>query len=58
MVLKKKIIGYVKDERLNFNVMTTALKAIVNYESFGLEESFKGTCFGHAFSKACHYGIA
>jgi hypothetical protein len=38
--------------------MTNALKSIVNCESFGLEESFKGTCFGHAFSKACQYGIA
>ncbi len=25
-------------------------------ESFGLEESFQGTCFGHAMSKACQYG--
>jgi hypothetical protein len=38
--------------------MTIALKTIVNYESFGLEESFKGTCFGHVFSKACQYGTA
>ncbi len=21
----------------------------------GLEESFQGTCFGHAFSKTCQY---
>jgi hypothetical protein len=21
----------------------------------GLKESFKGTCFGHVFSKACQY---
>jgi hypothetical protein len=32
--------------------MTIALKAIVNYESLGLENSFQGTCFGHVFSKA------
>jgi len=36
--------------------MTTTLKIVVNYESFGLEESFQGTCFGHDFSKACQYG--
>jgi hypothetical protein len=28
----------------------------VNCEVFGMEESFQGTCFGHAFSKACQYG--
>jgi hypothetical protein len=30
----------------------------MNYESLGLEEKFQKTCFGHAFSKACEYGIA
>jgi len=34
--LRKKIIVYVKDEGSNLNAMTIALKAIVNYESFGL----------------------
>ncbi len=38
--------------------MISGLKSIVNYESLGLEERFQGTCFGHAFSKACQYGIA
>jgi pyruvate dehydrogenase complex dehydrogenase (E1) component len=38
--LRKKIIAYVKDEGSNFNVMTTVLKVVVNYESVGLEESF------------------
>jgi len=28
----------------------------VNCEIFGMEESFQGTYFGHAFSKACQYG--
>jgi hypothetical protein len=36
--------------------MTIALKVVVNYEFFALEESFQGTCFGHVFSKACQYG--
>jgi hypothetical protein len=38
--------------------MTTTLKVVVNYEPFGLEESFEDTCFGHAFSKACQYCTA
>jgi hypothetical protein len=38
--LRKKIIVYVKNEGSNFNAMTIALKIVVNYESFGLEESF------------------
>jgi hypothetical protein len=46
----KKIVAYVKDERSNLNV---ALKLIVKCEVLGLDESFQGTCFGHAFSEAC-----
>jgi hypothetical protein len=38
--------------------MTITLKAVVNCESFGLEESFRGTFFRHVFSKAYQYGIA
>jgi hypothetical protein len=38
--LRNKIIAYVKDEGSNLNAMTIALKAVVNYESFGLQESF------------------
>ncbi len=56
--LKKKIIVYVKDEGSNFNVMTITLKVVVNFEYFGLKESFQGTWFEHVFSKACQYGIA
>jgi hypothetical protein len=55
--LRKKIIVYVKDETFNFNAMTIVLKSIVICEYFGIKESFQGTCFGHAFSKACQYGI-
>ncbi len=55
--LRKKIIAYVKDEGSNFNAMISVLKFVVNCELFGLEKSFQGTCFGHAFSKACQYGI-
>jgi hypothetical protein len=35
--------------------MTTILKSIVSCDMLGLEENFQGTCFGHAFSKACQY---
>jgi hypothetical protein len=38
--------------------MITILKFVVDCEVFGVEESFQGTCFGHAFSKACQYGTA
>ncbi len=41
-----------KDERSNLNIMIIVLKAVVTYEILGLEESYQGTCFGHAFSKA------
>jgi hypothetical protein len=33
--------------------MTIALKFIMKYEALGLDENFQGTCFGHAFVKAC-----
>ncbi len=56
--LRKKIVAYVKDEGANLNAMTTTQKSMVNYEVLGMEESFQGTCFGHAFFKACQYGIA
>ncbi len=51
--LRNKITAYVKDEGSNLNTLTIALKFVVNCEVFGLDESFQGFCFGHAFSKAC-----
>jgi hypothetical protein len=56
--LRKKIVAYVKDEGSNLNVMIVTLKCVLSYESLGLKESFQGIFFGHAFSKACQYGIA
>jgi hypothetical protein len=50
----KKTIVYVK-EGSNLNIMTTTLKSIVSCDMLGLEESFQGICFGHAFFKACQY---
>jgi hypothetical protein len=55
--LSKKIIVYVKDEGANLNSMITTLKFVVNCEVLGLEESFNGTCFGHAFFKTYYYVI-
>ncbi len=55
--LRNKIIAYVKDEGSNLNTMTIALKSILKCEVLGLDVSFKGACFGHAFSKACQYVI-
>jgi len=40
MVFFLKIITYVKDEGSNFNVMTGALKFVINCEFIGLEENF------------------
>jgi len=53
--LRKKIIVYVKDEGANLNAMTMVFKTIINCDILGVEESFNGTCFGHAFSKTCQY---
>jgi hypothetical protein len=42
-----------KGECANLKAMTSTLKFVVNCELLGLEEKIQGTCFGHAFSKAC-----
>ncbi len=55
--LRKKIVAYVEDEGESLNAMIRALKFVVDCEVFGTKGSFQGTCFGHAFSKACQYGI-
>jgi hypothetical protein len=35
--------------------MTFALKLVLNCETLGVMKSFQGTCFAHAFFKACQY---
>ncbi len=52
---KKKIVTYVKDERIYLNTMTTFVKINNNLYVLGLKESFQRTCFDHAFSKMCQY---
>jgi hypothetical protein len=54
--LKKKIITFVKDEGVNLNAMTLALRSIASCDIPRLEESFNGSCFIHVFLKACQYG--
>ncbi len=54
--LWKKIITYVKDQGSKLGAMTIALNFVVNCDNLRLEESFQGTCFGHAMSKACQQG--
>ncbi len=54
---KKKIILYVKDEGSNLNTMIIALKIVVSYDILSLEETYQGTCFGHAFLKAYQYAM-
>jgi hypothetical protein len=51
--LRKNMIANVKDGGFKLNTMTIVFKSIVSCDFFGLEESFHGTCFGHALFKAC-----
>jgi hypothetical protein len=55
--LTKKIIAYVKHEGVNLNGMIVVSKLVVNYETLNVIESFLGTCFRHAFSKACQHSV-
>jgi len=55
--LRTKIITFVKDEVLNLNAMTFALRFLMSCDILGLKESFNGSCFGHVFFKGCQYGI-
>jgi hypothetical protein len=38
--------------------MATTLKSALSCDVLGLEESFHGICFGHAFSKTYQYAKA
>jgi hypothetical protein len=51
--LGERIIIYVKDEGSNKNTMTIDFKSVVNCNILRLQESFQGSYFGYAFSKAC-----
>lgn len=55
--LSKKKLAYVK-EGANFGALTTTLKVVFSWKSLGVEELFKGTCFGQAMLKGCQYGTA
>jgi hypothetical protein len=43
------------NEGSNLNNMTTVVKSILSCDVLGLEKSFQGTYFGHAFFKTCQY---
>ncbi len=53
--LRKQIIVCVKYEGSNLNGMTNAFKFVMCCETSNLQESFKGSCFGHDFFKTCQY---
>ncbi len=53
--LRKNIITYMKNKGFNLNIKAIALKVVVSCDILGLEESYQGACFGHAFSKAYQY---
>jgi hypothetical protein len=55
--LRKKIITFIKDERVNLNAMTSALKSIVSCDILGLKESFNGSCFRHFFPRDAKMGL-
>ncbi len=39
--------------RFEYNAMIVTFKYVVSCDILDVEESFQGTCFGHAFSKVC-----
>ncbi len=55
--MREEIIVDVKDEGSNLNTMTITLKSIISYDVLGLTKHFQGSCFCHAFFKACQYAL-
>jgi len=55
--LREKIIASIKHEGSNLNTMTITLKFVVSYDVLSLTKHFQGSCFGHAFFKACQYAL-
>jgi hypothetical protein len=52
-VLRRKTITYIKDERLNLNTMTIALKFIVKCEILVWMKAFKELVLAMVLSKIC-----
>jgi hypothetical protein len=50
-----KLITYVKDEGDNLSTLTWAISSVVSCAVLGLTTPWQGSCFGHAFNKACQY---
>jgi len=53
--LLDKIIAYVKDEGGNLSTLARALSYVVSCAPMALAAPWQGSCFGHAFNKACQY---
>jgi hypothetical protein len=54
-LLLDKLITYVKDKGGNLSTLPKALNYVVNCVPLKLVAPWQGSCFGHAFSKACQY---
>jgi hypothetical protein len=40
---------------MNLFALVVTLHSIINFEPLNILKIYKGTCFGHAMSKACQY---
>ncbi len=55
--LKKKIITFAKDERVNLNAMTSILRFIVSCDILRLEESFNESFLDMFFPRHVNMGL-
>jgi hypothetical protein len=53
--LLDKVIAYVKDESENLFTLARTFSFVVKFVPLAIETPWQGTCFGHAFNKACQY---
>ncbi len=53
--LLDKLITYMKDEGGNLSTLAIALSSMVNCAPLKLVARWQGSCFAHAFNKACQY---
>lgn len=53
--LLDKVIAYVKDEGENSFTLVRTFSFVVKCVLLAIEIPWQGTCFWHAFNKACQY---
>jgi hypothetical protein len=53
--LLNKLKAYVKDEGVNLSTLAWALIPMVSWGLLALVVLWHGSCFDHAYSKACQY---